>query len=154
MGSVDLIVDGGDLESLAGSAPGVATCLTNAASTKSAKTAGGVIRLGGRGPRHTFILTDGLGRRKTGGEEETGLPLHDILSVRVGDDERARSGTAAVFRSQDLDSTVGYPMLTQKFFSRSSSSWSLPSPRGNTRGTSSRPDQATSSAKKKRFYPN
>jgi hypothetical protein len=162
MGAAVLIADAGDLESLAGSAPGVESCLvatkpaptpgtadlTIAASTKSAKTAGGVIRLGGRGPFHAF-LTDGLGRRNTGGEDEVGLPLHGIFSVRVGDDERARStfkGAAAAFLSHDLDSAVGYPMLTQKFFSRSPSPWSLPSPRGNTRGTSSRQDHATSSA--------
>jgi hypothetical protein len=47
---------------------------TLATSTKSANTAGGVICLGGRGPFQAFIFIGGLGRRKTGVEDDAGLP--------------------------------------------------------------------------------
>jgi hypothetical protein len=51
---------------------------------------GGVIRLGGRGPFQAFIFIGSLGRRKTGGEDDAGLPPPAGFTVLVGDEDRAR----------------------------------------------------------------
>jgi hypothetical protein len=73
---------------------------------KSARIAGGVILLGGRGPFHAFNLS-GLGIRSPGSEEDAGLAPSDGLAVLDADEDLARStlgGAAAAFLSHDLDS--------------------------------------------------
>jgi hypothetical protein len=62
----------------------------SAASMKSARTAGGVIRLGGRGPFHALSFICGLGNRKTGDEDDAGLPPLATFSALAGDEDLAR----------------------------------------------------------------
>jgi hypothetical protein len=97
---------------------------TFALTRKSARIAGGVTLLGGRGPFHAFNFSGGLGIRSPGGEEDTGLAPTDGVADLVGDEDLARctfGAIAAAFFSHDLDSAVGNPNLDQKSSSRSRS---------------------------------
>jgi hypothetical protein len=119
------------------------------ATKKSPKTAGGVIRLGGRGPFHAFSLTTGLGSRSPVGEEDAGRRPNSRKEDLGGEKDLALAADAfdveACF-SQILDSSVGKPIRVQKSASSSSPLRPVAKSGGGTRDSSTRPCQATSSA--------